>query len=301
MNLPVELKSINQFLTRSKEVKGKLPLVSYYCLLHGINKSMGLNLMQDDSKLYLSNLMDRAEKEKELLLKKGYLVNDDEAKLQLQKVIDQAFQKAENGFHQKAYDAKTSMAYLAAGNFLEILIITCGEKDPELEEKMTYCKYKAVQVNKLMKEGIKNKGEEAYIPPNEHTPIEPPNEWSNLSQQYPPISPITKSEENGLDSNEQQTKLSFSNDNKAFKEINNEQQTPNFNQQSIINNNNSYNSYNRDTIANEINYDDINRKQEAETEGKKLIKNALSSLTYNEPDHAIEFLLKAIEELKKMK
>ncbi|KAJ3411517.1 hypothetical protein HDV05_002078, partial [Chytridiales sp. JEL 0842] len=150
--IPDNLKLIAGFLQRGEELKVKEPIVSYYCKYYAAKLAIERNLQDKPSQLYLMNLLDSLEKDKELLGTNEAITNDLVGYSHLENFALKIFISADNEDRAGHASKKTARTFLAASVFLEVLKVF-GDLDENIAEKIKYSRYKAVDIMKALKEG----------------------------------------------------------------------------------------------------------------------------------------------------
>ncbi|QRV77586.1 vacuolar protein sorting-associated VTA1-like protein [Ceratobasidium sp. AG-Ba] len=152
--LPPELKAIAPFLQRADEMRGKDPVISFWCEYYAVKK--GLSLRQSsESRSFLLQLMDSLEATKKALADREAINNDDAGHLYVENFADRIFIMADEEDRRGATARSTAKKFLAAGQFYDILSVFEGTKQtqgPKTSEKRTYAKWRATEISKAFRD-----------------------------------------------------------------------------------------------------------------------------------------------------
>jgi vacuolar protein sorting-associated protein VTA1 len=77
LELPVDLKFINTYLQRAKELKERDPVVAYYCQLYCVKLAIQKDIRSPESKQYLISIMNVLEEKKQKLASNEAITNED--------------------------------------------------------------------------------------------------------------------------------------------------------------------------------------------------------------------------------
>lgn len=150
--LPNELKFIAPFLDRSRELKQRDPVIAYWCSYYAAKLALSKAAKSKDSQSFLVHLLDSLEEDKTALAGNEAVANDVVAYARIENFALKIFLNADNEDRQGVASKKTAKTFLASSIFLELLK-TFGEVDPEVEEKIKYSKWKAMDIMKCLREG----------------------------------------------------------------------------------------------------------------------------------------------------
>ncbi|QRW06530.1 vacuolar protein sorting-associated VTA1-like protein [Ceratobasidium sp. AG-Ba] len=154
--LPPELKAIAPFLQRADEMRGKDPVISFWCEYYAVKK--GLSLRQSsESRSFLLQLMDSLEATKKALADREAINNDDAGHLYVENFADRIFIMADEEDRRGATARSTAKKFLAAGQFYDILSVFEGTKQtqgPKTSEKRTYAKWRATEISKAFRDNL---------------------------------------------------------------------------------------------------------------------------------------------------
>ncbi|KAJ9058155.1 hypothetical protein DSO57_1015192 [Entomophthora muscae] len=193
MNVPPELKPIAPYLQRAKEIKVKSQVVAYFCLTYAIKRGIELKASSPESRTFLSELMDRAEKERDSLKGSPEITSDIEGKNIMLKTANDVFQYSDSQEKAGNWTRATALGFLAASNFYEVTRLFGEQLEDEYEQKIKYARFKAAEVHTAIKTGKKPESfqepastqPEEYIPPDPSAPVIFPKGLTD----FPPISP----------------------------------------------------------------------------------------------------------------
>ncbi|EER19974.1 Protein C6orf55, putative [Perkinsus marinus ATCC 50983] len=154
-NVPPSGRKWVPYLKRAEEVDNQYPLVSFYCRLYVAESLMAARQRPGYDKALdgtLMSLLDICEREKAQL---GQALEDGPQKLE--DFCISVFGHADNEDRSGEITAATSMKFYCASLFFDVLegvqVDGKGVLSTDLEEKRKYAKYKAVYINKCLKEG----------------------------------------------------------------------------------------------------------------------------------------------------
>ncbi|KAJ3085339.1 hypothetical protein HK102_000088 [Quaeritorhiza haematococci] len=149
---PDELKFISPYLQRAQELHAREPIVAYYCNYYAAKLAIDKGLKAKDSQEFLLKLMDALEKDKQNLVGNEAITNDVVGYAHIENFALKIFVGADNEDRSGKATKLTAKKFLAASIFLELLRVF-GDTDTEIEEKIKYAKFKAVDIIKAFKEG----------------------------------------------------------------------------------------------------------------------------------------------------
>lgn len=158
LQIPPELKKITPYVRRAEELdrdKGnpESRLVSYYCRQYAVHAGI-LLATSPAGKASLGELLENLEGEKEVMDS----FTRDESKFLCTKFAEKIFDKADLEDRAGEANKNTARTFYAAASFLEILQQFHGDDDnseevSEQKKKSVYCKWKATEILKAIKEG----------------------------------------------------------------------------------------------------------------------------------------------------
>ena len=158
LSIPPELKKITPYVRRAEELdrdKGnpESRLVSYYCRQYAVHTGIGL-ATSPAGKGCLGELLGNLEGEKEAMDN----FTRDESKFLCKSFAEKIFDKADQEDRSGKADKNTARTFYAAASFLEILQQFYQDDDDseevaEQKKKSVYCKWKATEILKAIKEG----------------------------------------------------------------------------------------------------------------------------------------------------
>ncbi|KAJ1970216.1 hypothetical protein IWQ62_000043 [Dispira parvispora] len=150
--LPNELRFINQFLQRSRELATHEPIIAYYCQFYAVKLALGKGSPSADAQGFLLQLVEDLEMKKEALGQEAAITDDATGQAYLTTFAMQIFTSADNDDRAGRASKQTALNFLAASTFLELLRVF-GELEPQVEEKLKYAKWKAKDIVQALKEG----------------------------------------------------------------------------------------------------------------------------------------------------
>ncbi|KAJ3123514.1 hypothetical protein HK098_001861 [Nowakowskiella sp. JEL0407] len=142
-----------------------VPEGKYYAAKMAIDKGSKTK----ESQLYLLEILDTLEKGKKLLSEHEAITNDVVGIAHIENFAMRIFNSADEEDMSGKASKKTAMGFLAASQFLELLRVF-GDVDTDIEEKIKYAKFKAVDILKALKEGrvpepgVPNADQSANVP-----------------------------------------------------------------------------------------------------------------------------------------
>jgi len=152
--IPADLKPIAPFLQRAEETKVHNPIIAYWATYYALQIALALKFETKDNQrtLYLANMMDLLEQEKQRLAVHEAITQSSVSAAYVEDFALRVFTSADNEDRNGQSTRSTARKFLAAANFLELLKIF----DPlpqEIEEKIKYSKWKAADISKAFREG----------------------------------------------------------------------------------------------------------------------------------------------------
>ena len=156
--IPAELKKITPYVRRAEELdrdKGnpESRLVAYYCRQYAVHTGIGL-ATSAEGKGCLGELLGNMEGEKAAM----DTFSRDESKFLCEKFAEKIFDKADEEDRTGKANRNTARTFYAAASFIEILQQfyqddDASEEVAEQKKKSIYCKWKATEILKAIKEG----------------------------------------------------------------------------------------------------------------------------------------------------
>ncbi|RIA85393.1 Vta1 like-domain-containing protein [Glomus cerebriforme] len=150
--LPEELKFINPNLQRAQETRKREPVISYYCNYLAAKLALEKGTKSKESKTFLIKLLDMLEQEKKDLADNEAVTDDLVGEAYVDNFSQKVFTMADNEDRAGKATRSTAKTFLAASLYMELLKIF-GDISPEIERKIKYAKWKAVDITKALKEG----------------------------------------------------------------------------------------------------------------------------------------------------
>lgn len=162
--VPAELKKVTQFVRRAEELDGdssaESRVVAYYCRQYAVQSGIPLAGSSAEAKNCLGQLLSDLETEKKAMA----VFSREESKLICRKFADTVFDRADAVDRAGQADKNTARTFYAAATFYEILLQFANkqkqeqeqempESDKEEENRRIYCKWKATEILKAVREG----------------------------------------------------------------------------------------------------------------------------------------------------
>lgn len=158
LTIPPELKKITPYVRRAEELdrdkdNPESRLVAYYCRQYAVHSGIGL-ATSPAGKGCLGELLGSLEEEKQAMDS----FTRDESKFLCEKFAEKIFDKADQEDRSGQANRNTARTFYAAASFLEILQQFHADNDgseevAEQKKKSVYCKWKATEILKAIKEG----------------------------------------------------------------------------------------------------------------------------------------------------
>ncbi|KAI8457422.1 Vta1 like-domain-containing protein [Phakopsora pachyrhizi] len=149
---PMELKSINPYLQRAREMERVDPVISYWCSFHAAQTCMSIGKTSTESREFLMKLLDLLEHVKGKISDNDAISNNLAATAYVEnfglKIFDSADDEDQRGLSNKS----TAQRFLAAACFLEVLQSLTNQPDPEILQKIKYSKWKATKISKAIRD-----------------------------------------------------------------------------------------------------------------------------------------------------
>lgn len=146
--VPPALKPINKFILKAKSLEKLEPVVSYHCRMYALETAMQLKSKEPAAKGFMLGLMEALEKQKKSLP----ALSKEDAKLRCETFALNVFAEADNEDRAGNATKKTAFTFQAATVFFEICK-QFGELSSDIQEKLRYAQWKAVDISKAIKEG----------------------------------------------------------------------------------------------------------------------------------------------------
>ena len=158
LTIPPELKKITPYVRRAEELdrdqgNPESRLVAFYCRQYAVHSGIVL-ATSTVGKTCLGELLGSLEGEKQAMDN----FTRDESKFLCEKFSDKIFDKADQEDRSGEADRNTARTFYAAASFFEILQQFYKDDDgseevAEQKKKAVYCKWKATEILKAIKEG----------------------------------------------------------------------------------------------------------------------------------------------------
>jgi vacuolar protein sorting-associated protein VTA1 len=160
LEIPPELKKITVYIRRAEELdKGeKAPekrIVSFYCREYAVSIGLPFATSSQAAKICLSTILNQLEKEKPIIS----TISRKEAESLIRKFANEVFTKADDADRACSAPRNTAKMFYDAASFFEILQQFISNKESLTEEqdedkkKRVYCKWKATEILRAIKEG----------------------------------------------------------------------------------------------------------------------------------------------------
>lgn len=201
--IPTELKKITPFIRRAEELdkdksNAESRLVAYYCRQYAVHAGIP-TATSADGKQCLSVILNDLESEKEPMSN----FTRGESKFLCGEFATRIFEKADEEDRTGTATKNTAKVFYAAASFLEMLNQFYADDDEseeisEIKKKTKYCKWKATDILKALKEGRAptpggygeyEQEDEIELPPAGETAAPPP--ISTVPPVSPPMIPPT--------------------------------------------------------------------------------------------------------------
>eukprot|EP00285_Hemiselmis_virescens_P011692 CAMPEP_0173393408 /NCGR_PEP_ID=MMETSP1356-20130122/22092_1 /TAXON_ID=77927 ORGANISM="Hemiselmis virescens, Strain PCC157" /NCGR_SAMPLE_ID=MMETSP1356 /ASSEMBLY_ACC=CAM_ASM_000847 /LENGTH=182 /DNA_ID=CAMNT_0014351419 /DNA_START=212 /DNA_END=756 /DNA_ORIENTATION=+ len=149
-DMPPSLKSIKEYLVKSKQLANVKPVVSHYCKVYAVEQGLKKRDKADKSTLsFIMPLMDELEKEKKEMAE---LKGCEDAQMQVELFALEIFKKADDQYYAGTANLSTYQSFRAAATLFEVCL-QWGELPPDVSEKYKYAKVTAIEIAKAVKEG----------------------------------------------------------------------------------------------------------------------------------------------------
>ncbi|KXS18642.1 DUF605-domain-containing protein [Gonapodya prolifera JEL478] len=149
--------AVRGFIQRAEELRNHEPIIAYYCEFYAARKAMEVRpttIAPQEFQIFLVALLDHLEKEKTRLSTSDAITNQDAGKAYVENFALKVFSSADNEDRAGKAGKNTARKFFAAKLFLETLNIW-GELEDEIQQKLSYARWKAVDIEKALKEGRK--------------------------------------------------------------------------------------------------------------------------------------------------
>lgn len=155
------MKAIQPFLQRASETREKEPLVSYHCEMYAAQLALNHPERKQTANMdiFLNELINRLDQEKDALSKHhiyGSILKDQDACYEyLSKFALKVFLLADQEDRHGIASLKTAKIFLASMCFFEVLqLLNVDELETlDIQEKMKYAKWRAVEIGKSIRTG----------------------------------------------------------------------------------------------------------------------------------------------------
>ncbi|XXQ32972.1 Vta1/callose synthase N-terminal domain-containing protein [Plasmodiophora brassicae] len=150
--VPESLKSVKRFLVQAVQLdKSKQPVVAYYARMFALTMALKLPKDQRDAAAtaYINSMFDALEKTKATLT-----LDAERDKQTIEAFAAQVFDYADKADRAGNANKNTVFGFQASSVIFETLQYF-GPLDPEVEERIRYAKWKAADIAKALKNGVK--------------------------------------------------------------------------------------------------------------------------------------------------
>ncbi|CAH8579101.1 unnamed protein product [Schistosoma turkestanicum] len=151
-NVPKELSHLNVFLRCASDHSAKDPAITYYCLLHAIQKGLSVSQKSPPTKAFLTSLMDELEKLKKNHSDRGEIMDEAVGIPYVQEYALKLFNSAYQRDVNSDFRPDTVKLFLSAATLLDV-VSGVGEVGDDIEKVRKYAKWKAVYISKCLKSG----------------------------------------------------------------------------------------------------------------------------------------------------
>ncbi|CAB1115375.1 unnamed protein product [Ectocarpus sp. CCAP 1310/34] len=153
MSIPPGLKPVTQYVRRAERLdkapEPEAPVVAYHCRMYATEQAMKLQDNSEAGKAFIMSMIGRLEEDK----KKGMAqFSREEGQKMTMEWAMREFNAADEEDRAGLADQGTARTFYAAGVFFDVLR-QFGAPDEEMDRRRIYCKWKASQILKALKEG----------------------------------------------------------------------------------------------------------------------------------------------------
>ncbi|XP_074656435.1 vacuolar protein sorting-associated protein VTA1 homolog [Tubulanus polymorphus] len=152
--VPPTLKAISHYLKTANELlKLEEPetVVAYYCRIYAVQKALKISESKPECRKFIYQLMDVLEKMKGELAGEEVMQNDVVAGVHVENYALKVFEFADNEDRASRFSRNVVKSFYTAGLLFDVLS-TFGELSEEITHKRKYAKWKALYINKCLKE-----------------------------------------------------------------------------------------------------------------------------------------------------
>ncbi|KAF9041747.1 hypothetical protein BDZ89DRAFT_944490 [Hymenopellis radicata] len=155
--IPPALKSVTPYLQRADELKGKEPIMSYWCTYYAAQVGIALNVKETSSRVFLFDLLGLLESMKEAIGPNDAIDVEAASAAYVENFAVKVFSMADNEDRKGAATRHVDSKFLAAAHFLDVLKTFRRASSPNRfhDEKIRYAKWKAADIGKAFREGRK--------------------------------------------------------------------------------------------------------------------------------------------------
>ncbi|KAJ1907483.1 hypothetical protein IWQ60_011854 [Tieghemiomyces parasiticus] len=149
---PEELRFVNPYLQRARELHTHDPVIAYYCQFYAVKLALGKDARSPAAEEFLIQLVEDLEGRKAALAHEPAFQDDAAGRAHLERFALRIFGGADDEDRAGRATKTTALNFLAASIFIE-LVRVFGDLPPALEEKLRYAKWKAREITLALKEG----------------------------------------------------------------------------------------------------------------------------------------------------
>ncbi|MBW0551994.1 hypothetical protein O181_091709 [Austropuccinia psidii MF-1] len=164
---PIELKSVNPYLQRAKEMDKVDPVIAYWCAFHAAQTSLSIRPVDNQSREFIMRLLDLLEHAKIKLSDHDAITNNLAASAYVENFALRIFDSADDENRSGLSTRSTAQRFLAAACFLEVLSALNNQPESEILQKIKYAKWKATSISKALR------GDKEQFPNGELSALSP--------------------------------------------------------------------------------------------------------------------------------
>ncbi|PLN78418.1 DUF605-domain-containing protein [Aspergillus taichungensis] len=154
--VPASLKSadIGRYALRAAQLESARPVIAYWCNFYIVNQIIekGLHSIDDEVKLYTTNLVDKLEQFKNENQDNDAVMDAVAASAYVEQFATEIFSRAEAAMRANKVTKQTADTFQAAATFFELCQIW-NPPEPEVAAKTKFAKYHALRIAKAIKAG----------------------------------------------------------------------------------------------------------------------------------------------------
>lgn len=150
---PPSLRSVQPFLTVANQFEKRDPIISYYANMYAVQEGLSVHKGDPVAKAYLNELMDKLQQMKRTLKEEEAMSSDVVAQVHIEDVALRLFKHADEQDRAARFDRNMIKAFFTSSHIFTTLK-QFGELSDEVESKMKYAKWKAVEIDRCLKGGV---------------------------------------------------------------------------------------------------------------------------------------------------